>query len=404
MFNYLIKFALLCVLTISLQATTKSDSGLTQPHLISISPENLAEFESPYTTVEIVFSMPIKPESVHKNSIELKIVSDKKDKKHDKHKKDKKDKKHDKHKKYKKVKGTSTVIGNKIIFKPNTALQVGTYKVKVKKIKLESFSTKDIKTKKIKYTFSVPEIKAIEIVQQSINIKETTQIQLFIIKTYADNTTEEVSGNNTEWIIQDNSIAFISNGTLTGTKEGLTTIQAKLNNITSPPVSVLVYKEINGYKLPPEPDPTVNNSTILGIDSNGNGVRDDVEIYIIKRFAQDPEFPKTKTAIAMQYAWASQKILENPIIDSKKYSDDAMDCQYYWVETKTQQMSGFDALQYHLKHEVFNNPKIKDKIYNTRERIEQKFSYNSVLSGNIFSGRGENIVSKCQINIDELGE
>ncbi len=61
---------------------------------------------------------------------------------------------------------------------------------------------------------------------------------------------------------------------------------------------------INGHKLPPELDETLNNSTLLGIDSNNNGVRDDVERYVIKRYAQDPEFPKTKTALAMQYAWA----------------------------------------------------------------------------------------------------
>lgn len=37
---------------------------------------------------------------------------------------------------------------------------------------------------------------------------------------------------------------------------------------------------INGIAVPPEPDPTINNSTLLGIDSNGNGVRDDVERQI----------------------------------------------------------------------------------------------------------------------------
>jgi len=40
---------------------------------------------------------------------------------------------------------------------------------------------------------------------------------------------------------------------------------------------------INGYTLPPEPDPVVNDSTILGIDSNDNGVRDDVEIWLLEK-------------------------------------------------------------------------------------------------------------------------
>ena len=33
---------------------------------------------------------------------------------------------------------------------------------------------------------------------------------------------------------------------------------------------------VNGYLLPPEPDEQLNNATLLGIDSNDNGVRDDV--------------------------------------------------------------------------------------------------------------------------------
>ncbi len=165
------------------------------------------------------------------------------------------------------------------------------------------------------------------------------------------------------------------------------------------------YKEeiINGCILPPQPDPAINNSTLLGIDVNDNGVRDDVERYVIKRYARDSKFPKTKTAIAMQYAWAAQKILENPTIENKKYLDDTLDCEFYWLKQETKKMSGFEGLQYHNKHQVFNNPEVKDKIYNTRERIEQKFRFNSALSGNIFNGRNKSI-ENCQTNIDELGE
>ncbi len=37
---------------------------------------------------------------------------------------------------------------------------------------------------------------------------------------------------------------------------------------------------IHGHRLPPEPDPKVNNATLLGVDVNHNGVRDDVERWI----------------------------------------------------------------------------------------------------------------------------
>ena len=71
---------------------------------------------------------------------------------------------------------------------------------------------------------------------------------------------------------------------------------------------------INGYQLPPEPDTVINNSTLLGIDSNNNGVRDDVERLIISEEAKHPHFPKTHTALSLQYAWAWQKIMVAPIM------------------------------------------------------------------------------------------
>lgn len=39
--------------------------------------------------------------------------------------------------------------------------------------------------------------------------------------------------------------------------------------------------------LPPEPDSILNATTLYGIDSNQNGVRDDIEIYIYKNVTQD---------------------------------------------------------------------------------------------------------------------
>ncbi|MGK0255572.1 MAG: NifB/MoaA-like Fe-S oxidoreductase [Arcobacteraceae bacterium] len=160
---------------------------------------------------------------------------------------------------------------------------------------------------------------------------------------------------------------------------------------------------INGYVLPPEPDETLNNSTLLGIDVNNNGVRDDVEIYVIKRYAKDPDFPKTKTALAMQYAWASQKVIESPTTESTKFEDDALACESYWLNKRTENMTTLEMMKYMNNHEVFNDSEIKDKIYNTKKRIEQDFLANATLSGNILT-LPESTLDKCQINIDELGE
>ena len=51
---------------------------------------------------------------------------------------------------------------------------------------------------------------------------------------------------------------------------------------------------INGILVPPEPAPTINNSTLAGVDSNANGVRDDVERIIAQKWPAS--FPKGMAA------------------------------------------------------------------------------------------------------------
>ena len=59
----------------------------------------------------------------------------------------------------------------------------------------------------------------------------------------------------------------------------------------------LTWSDING-DLPPEPDPVANNATLSGVDSNNNGIRDDVERAIYLKYKDTP-----RVAIAaLQYA------------------------------------------------------------------------------------------------------
>lgn len=47
---------------------------------------------------------------------------------------------------------------------------------------------------------------------------------------------------------------------------------------------------INGIAVPPVPNPTANNATLAGVDSNGNGVRDDVERKIASDASSQSQF------------------------------------------------------------------------------------------------------------------
>lgn len=160
---------------------------------------------------------------------------------------------------------------------------------------------------------------------------------------------------------------------------------------------------INGYKLPPEPDEALNNSTLLGIDVNENGVRDDVERYIIIKEANNPNFPKTWTAITLQFAWAWQKMIETPVVDSRIHLEQASACREYFIEKHTSYMSYQDYRKWRIEHSSVLGVDLEDKIFNTKERIQQRFTFNSACSGNVFESR-DTVPDACRTNIDELGE
>ncbi len=160
---------------------------------------------------------------------------------------------------------------------------------------------------------------------------------------------------------------------------------------------------INGFKLPPEPDEDKNNETLLGIDFNHNGIRDDVERLIMIEEGKNPEFPKTQTAISLQYAQAWQKMIETPTLETRKYLENASACQEYFVNSHTKGMSFIEYRKWEKKHPGKLGVKLEDAIFNTKERILQRFEFNSACSGHIFEAKTPS-VENCMINIDTLGE
>jgi len=186
--------------------------------------------------------------------------------------------------------------------------------------------------------------------------------------------------------------------------------EGKDNNSKSKPTKP---KVINGYTLPPEPDPKINNATLLGVDSNHNGIRDDVERWIITHYAKDPKYPKTKTAIALQYAKASQYIISHDpkhAYENKTYEifDRAMDCEGYTINTliKENNITGVDIANIEMDFNTFNDS-FKSKMFNTEERTKAYWQFNGSLSGHMLGGGGGIMSStkdKCDTDIDTLGE
>ena len=122
-----------------------------------------------------------------------------------------------------------------------------------------------------------------------------------------------------------------------------------------------MYKLIVCNTLPPMPDEDKNNKTLLGIDSNNNGIRDDVEIWILKTYSNQ-EYPKIKTAIALQYAKCAQSILENPVYENSEILYNAVDCENYILFQKAKKLNlkSYKAVKFTIDNAVINN-KLRDK-------------------------------------------
>lgn len=71
-------------------------------------------------------------------------------------------------------------------------------------------------------------------------------------------------------------------------------------------------------KAPPMLDEDENNKTILGIDSNKNGIRDDVEVYIHENFKGEDKY--YERMLAFQLAFNLQERYKIAMVDMKQFS------------------------------------------------------------------------------------
>jgi len=141
------------------------------------------------------------------------------------------------------------------------------------------------------------------------------------------------------------------------------------------------YSEIiNGHTLPPEPDSKINNSTLLGIDSNNNGVRDDVERWIYEEYKDKHPI---HIDIAMQAARGYKLVLETPERAKEIYSevDKAAYCEGYFRVCINKDMKEKIKLERISTSDMFTK-----KIYfNTKARMDAYIQYDTLLSGDSYT-------------------
>lgn len=167
--------------------------------------------------------------------------------------------------------------------------------------------------------------------------------------------------------------------------ESTTSVEKNETNATAQEVVV-----INGHTLPAMPDKTLNDSTLLGIDSNDNGVRDDVERKIYLTYDK-----RVNQELMMQSLKRHQSMLADPNLIKNAYD---------WEETSNKD----SGCKYYL-YDKYDIPFIKnsvhfieDNTYNSEERIRKYMRYNNALSGGVFgTPTSAEVESSCDFNVTE---
>lgn len=232
----------------------------------------------------------------------------------------------------------------------------------------------------------------LSIEKTSLNVDENTTLK--VVANYEDNTTKDVT-NEVEWILSDTTAAQIIQKSLHAKKDTNIFIQAKLGTISSNTLALEIYKEINGHRLPPEPNPTINNATLLGVDTNNNGVRDDVERWIYTYYEKPIEH-----AVIMQSARAYQIVIQEPekALESLPIMQAATRCESYWSFRAKRNGEAF-WLEEYKDYEK----EISPLQFNTADRFLAYKKYNRTLSGGVYSGdKLETWKSKCDFNTTTL--
>jgi hypothetical protein len=156
-------------------------------------------------------------------------------------------------------------------------------------------------------------------------------------------------------------------------------------------------ESVNGYELPVCPDQELNDSTLLGIDSNGNGVRDDVERWIIIKYKNHH---KIVTEIGFQTARAVQIVIQDPSKAKETYpiEDAAQFCNFYFQH---------DANEFNdpilIDHTILTSTAFKTIQLNTEARIKAYLTYDKALSGGVYRlPHADERRAFCAFDIDAL--
>ncbi len=190
---------------------------------------------------------------------------------------------------------------------------------------------------------------------------------------------------NTQNILLSTAFALLTLSACSGDKsDGHTAPKHDISNGTEPPIV------IDGHTLPPDPGEE-GKTTLLGIDSNNNGVRDDVEIWIYTTYDKPIE-----RAVFMQNAKAYQVVIAEPekALENRPILQKASGCESYWRFMAKDQNRSFYLEEYRDYDE-----EMKPVQFNTAKRFLAYEKYNHNLSGGVYDTLPlDELEAQCDFN------
>jgi len=244
-------------------------------------------------------------------------------------------------------------------------------------------------TRSVEVINSTPTLSSITLESNATTVNVGDMVQLSVVGTYSDGSSNAVDENITYTITPNDSVEM-NGSVLIAKKDGNVTVQAKVGTTLSNKVTLTITWVVNGHVLPPEPDPAVNNATLLGVDVNDNGVRDDVERWIYETYDHPIE-----RGIFMQSSRAYNKVIVDPdrAKETKKYADNVVSCSAYWIFIhKPIPFNKYDFYDHKIE--------LRKVQFNNMSRHIAYTRYEGKLSGGVYPALQE-LKEKCEF--DEYG-
>jgi len=162
---------------------------------------------------------------------------------------------------------------------------------------------------------------------------------------------------------------------------------------------------IAGTNIPPVPNEAENNATLLGVDSNKNYIRDDVELAIYAKYASSTQ----ERVALLGYAQALEMRYRVSWKEGHQYVEDVIDSYQtcLWetlnpITTDTQDPGYFQTEAYKKRNDIIDSyDKVvsDDIIFNTKERKDYiKESNKAFLSYGGFSFQSR----PCQLDFNKV--